>query len=551
MEQETIDWNPFLHFWPIKMIFSLTFCAFSEPPVGAMPDTWPKYNSNIDLEKGTFKCFNGKQVIKIEQINDGFLDCSDGSDEPGTAANPNGTFYCHNNGYIPSVIPKWSVGDGLCDCCDGSDELFNKHAKCENTCQAAEKSRLHLFNKLHSAFAEGLKIKEKRTIEGKKKLSESRNKKSSIESRIKTLKEAKHRVEAAKVISTPTPTPTPEPTQAPTETPMSKEDIMKEMERIKIRIEDIAGQEMEGNSDENLKEEQKSLRAELESLKEKLDSLNEESKEEVVKEEEIKEEVKEEEAEEEANEEVKEEEEAKEEYEEEEVTASDHYEDDKIYAEEPEPESEPESEAEAEEEAEKTEEQQQEACEEGTVEPELPAWKRIVRAAWRITFRVPEVRSTLEESVREKTLEDLRRQIREAEDELRKVEDVADAGSDVDPAEVPILKQTFKNGNFEFEYPRKLKESYSNLGEFKKRDGDMMKFENGQYCWQTSTGKKTEMERVCWREEKLVSVVESSTCEYKAVFATPVACTKEKVDALEKMTYSELREVAKKVGLKE
>ncbi|KAG7249581.1 hypothetical protein CRUP_006030 [Coryphaenoides rupestris] len=92
-------------------------------------------------ERKSFLCIDGSKLIPFEQVNDDYCDCQDGSDEPGTAACPNGRFYCINLGFHPQYIPSSRVNDGICDCCDASDE-YNSHTRCLNTCRSVHSRAL-------------------------------------------------------------------------------------------------------------------------------------------------------------------------------------------------------------------------------------------------------------------------------------------------------------------------------------------------------------------------------------------------------------------------
>jgi protein kinase C substrate 80K-H len=87
-----------------------------------------------------FNCLDGSGTKGQVKVNDDYCDCLDGSDEPGTAACFNGSFYCANKGFSPAMIPSSRVDDGICDykCCDGSDET---PGKCPSRCQELAKDK--------------------------------------------------------------------------------------------------------------------------------------------------------------------------------------------------------------------------------------------------------------------------------------------------------------------------------------------------------------------------------------------------------------------------
>lgn len=82
-------------------------------------------------------CADGLTRVPAAMINDDFCDCPGGGDEPGTAACPDGQFFCENRGHLAGAIPSTRVNDGVCDCCDGGDEWgVVSGSRCPNRCQA-------------------------------------------------------------------------------------------------------------------------------------------------------------------------------------------------------------------------------------------------------------------------------------------------------------------------------------------------------------------------------------------------------------------------------
>ncbi|KAL0970499.1 hypothetical protein UPYG_G00242890 [Umbra pygmaea] len=111
-------------------------------------------------ERQSFLCIDGSKLMSFDHVNDDYCDCSDGSDEPGTAACPNGRFYCTNLGYRPHYIPSSRVNDGICDCCDASDEDNNSHTPCRNTCRnLGQRERADVQSQMRT-LDEGLRLKQ-------------------------------------------------------------------------------------------------------------------------------------------------------------------------------------------------------------------------------------------------------------------------------------------------------------------------------------------------------------------------------------------------------
>ncbi|KZS97681.1 hypothetical protein SISNIDRAFT_449236 [Sistotremastrum niveocremeum HHB9708] len=121
---------------PLPLLLTLALPVRAEPPhvFGVRPALAPLYTPICSKTPPTWKCLDGSLEIPFSAVNDDYCDCPDGSDEPGTSACPNTTFYCRNEGHLGAVIPSSRVRDGLCEpeCCDGSDE---PEGLCPNKCE--------------------------------------------------------------------------------------------------------------------------------------------------------------------------------------------------------------------------------------------------------------------------------------------------------------------------------------------------------------------------------------------------------------------------------
>uniref|UniRef100_A0A673C3V9 Glucosidase 2 subunit beta n=1 Tax=Sphaeramia orbicularis TaxID=375764 RepID=A0A673C3V9_9TELE len=114
-----------------------------------------------------FTCLDGSRTIPFDRVNDDYCDCQDGSDEPGTAACPNGSFHCTNAGFRPAFIPSSRINDGICDCCDTTDE-YNSGAACQNTCRELGRKERESLQKMAEIAKEGFMLKQQLIQEAKR-----------------------------------------------------------------------------------------------------------------------------------------------------------------------------------------------------------------------------------------------------------------------------------------------------------------------------------------------------------------------------------------------
>ncbi|KAJ8251323.1 hypothetical protein GJAV_G00220100 [Gymnothorax javanicus] len=154
------------------------------------------------LEDKPFTCLDGSRTIPFDRVNDDYCDCSDGSDEPGTAACPNGSFHCTNAGFRPAFIPSSRINDGVCDCCDTTDE-YNSGAVCQNTCKELGRKEREALQKMAEITKEGFLLKQQLIEEAKKarqenqrKVAELQESKKSLEEKVDGLRTVKETAEA-------------------------------------------------------------------------------------------------------------------------------------------------------------------------------------------------------------------------------------------------------------------------------------------------------------------------------------------------------------------
>ena len=175
--------------------------------------------------------------------------------------------------------------------------------------------------------------------------------------------------------------------------------------------------------------------------------------------------------------------------------------------------------------------------------------------AWQVMFRIPpEDNPYLLEPM---PLQEQRDRISKLRDRVRELEKLIKEMDEIDstthgqlpPEMVPLFGKEFKDGDYELQLFKKVKQKYTSCGDFKKYGNGIAKFHKGGHCWQTKKGRKSVVKLICSNKNKIVSAMEPSTCKYSFVFATPAICSEESFNALYNMSLPELVKVKEELGM--
>ncbi|XP_046661304.1 glucosidase 2 subunit beta [Homalodisca vitripennis] len=170
-------------FLAFNFLYSSVYCEILRPR-GVPISKVSLYDPSID-----FTCFDGLRTIPFKYVNDDYCDCNDGTDEPGTAACPNGIFHCTNAGHKSLNIPSSRVNDGICDCCDASDEYTT--GNCSDVCYALGEVARQEAKQRAELLRQGSEVRQQLIARGKQMKQEKVN-------RVQSLQRDKSEAEAVK-----------------------------------------------------------------------------------------------------------------------------------------------------------------------------------------------------------------------------------------------------------------------------------------------------------------------------------------------------------------
>ncbi|KAH0792899.1 glucosidase 2 subunit beta-like [Histomonas meleagridis] len=179
--------------------------------------------------------------------------------------------------------------------------------------------------------------------------------------------------------------------------------------------------------------------------------------------------------------------------------------------------------------------------------------KDIIIRVWRLTFFVSiedDPTQEIESDNLDNELSSLKSKLSELESKERNIKDKDKAFSSKVPLQyLSLYDQEFTCEGSKLRFMNNIQQGSTDIGRFKDYENETLFFEDGQYCWQTRSGRKTEMHLMCWKESKLVKAVEEETCKYNALFISPLVCSEKDIKKLENMDVKQLSQLRDQLGL--
>ena len=186
----------------------------------------------------------------------------------------------------------------------------------------------------------------------------------------------------------------------------------------------------------------------------------------------------------------------------------------------------------------------------------ISSLRRFFINTWQATFGITEdeneyLMEPIPEDEQKSRISKLRNQIRKLNDKKKEDDDVfKTTNGQLPPEYLPLFGKEYSiEGDHTAILFKEMKQSWTSCGKFKEFSNGVVKFASGSHCWQTKSGRTTQMRLVCSSENKFISMIEASTCAYEAVFASPVACTDDDLNSLANKTLPELQATRALIGL--
>ena len=69
----------------LGLSLAILVCVIKSSQAAAVRGIQPELAASYASIDGSFRCIGDSKLIRLDQVNDGYCDCLDGSDEPGKA----------------------------------------------------------------------------------------------------------------------------------------------------------------------------------------------------------------------------------------------------------------------------------------------------------------------------------------------------------------------------------------------------------------------------------------------------------------------------------